>query len=578
MLNGCKKYIPFKPINIPNRTWPDKVITKAPTWCSVDLRDGNQALVDPMNLQEKLEFFKMLVDIGFKEIEVGFPSASETEYEILRTLIDGNYIPDDVTIQVLVQARPHLIKKTFEAIAGAKNVIVHFYNSTSTLQRKVVFKTDMQGVIDIAVDGAKLIKELTDKELALHPEMNIRYEYSPESFTGTEIDNSVLICEKVMEVMGSTKENPIILNLPSTVECSTPNGYADQIEYFCTHIKNRDAAIISLHPHNDRGTGVACAELGLMAGADRIEGTVFGNGERTGNVDVVTLALNMWTQGVDPQLDFSNINKVKEVYERCTKMTVPPRQPYGGELVFTAFSGSHQDAINKGKIYMEENGSDYWEVPYLPIDPADVGREYEPIIRINSQSGKGGTAFILANDYGIKMPKSMQADFSAVVQKACDESGKELHPGEVFDLFQKEYRNVCGPYRLVNYKIAEEKNEEDYLTSVHFTGEIKYKDNAPVKIEGNGSGPIGAFCDAMNKAGLSNYEFVDYSEHAISVGSDSKAISYIHIKNPQGKDVYGIGVSHNIGYASMKGIICAINRDQPDTVRDDTMPGIFDVC
>lgn len=578
MLNGCKKYIPFKPINIPNRTWPDKVITKAPTWCSVDLRDGNQALVDPMNLQEKLEFFKMLVDIGFKEIEVGFPSASETEYEILRTLIDGNYIPDDVTIQVLVQARPHLIKKTFEAIAGAKNVIVHFYNSTSTLQRKVVFKTDMQGVIDIAVDGAKLIKELTDKELALHPEMNIRYEYSPESFTGTEIDNSVLICEKVMEVMGSTKENPIILNLPSTVECSTPNGYADQIEYFCTHLKNRDAAIISLHPHNDRGTGVACAELGLMAGADRIEGTVFGNGERTGNVDVVTLALNMWTQGVDPQLDFSNINKVKEVYERCTKMTVPPRQPYGGELVFTAFSGSHQDAINKGKIYMEENGSDYWEVPYLPIDPADVGREYEPIIRINSQSGKGGTAFILANDYGIKMPKSMQADFSAVVQKACDESGKELHPGEVFDLFQKEYRNVCGPYRLVNYKIAEEKNEEDYLTSVHFTGEIKYKDNAPVKIEGNGSGPIGAFCDAMNKAGLSNYEFVDYSEHAISVGSDSKAISYIHIKNPQGKDVYGIGVSHNIGYASMKGIICAINRDQPDTVRDDAMPGIFDVC
>ncbi len=578
MLNGCKKYIPFKPINIPNRTWPDKVISKAPTWCSVDLRDGNQALVDPMNLQEKLEFFKMLVDIGFKEIEVGFPSASETEYEILRTLIDGNYIPDDVTIQVLVQARPHLIKKTFEAIAGAKNVIVHFYNSTSTLQRKVVFKTDMQGVIDIAVDGAKLIKELTDKELVLHPEMNIRYEYSPESFTGTEIDNSVLICEKVMEVMGSTKENPIILNLPSTVECSTPNGYADQIEYFCTHLKNRDAAIISLHPHNDRGTGVACAELGLMAGADRIEGTVFGNGERTGNVDVVTLALNMWTQGVDPQLDFSNINKVKEVYERCTKMTVPPRQPYGGELVFTAFSGSHQDAINKGKIYMEENGSDYWEVPYLPIDPADVGREYEPIIRINSQSGKGGTAFILANDYGIKMPKSMQTDFSAVVQKACDESGKELHPGEVFDLFQKEYRNVCGPYRLVNYKIAEEKNEEDYLTSVHFTGEIKYKNNAPVKIEGNGSGPIGAFCDAMNKAGLSNYEFVDYSEHAISVGSDSKAISYIHIKNPQGKDVYGIGVSHNIGYASMKGIICAINRDQPDTVRDDTMPGIFDVC
>ena len=419
--DGFKKYVPFKPIDIPNRTWPNKVITKAPIWCSVDLRDGNQALVDPMNLQEKLEFFKMLVDIGFKEIEVGFPSASETEYEILRTLIDNNLIPDDVTIQVLVQARPHLIKKTFEAIKGAKNVIVHFYNSTSTLQRKVVFKTDMQGVIDIAVEGAKLIKELTDKELEEYPDMNIRYEYSPESFTGTEIDNAIEICERVMDVMGATKENPIILNLPSTVECSTPNGYADQIEYFCTHMKNREAAIISLHPHNDRGTGVAGAELAMMAGADRVEGTVFGNGERTGNVDVVTIAMNMWTQGVDPELDFSNINKIKEVYERCTKMQVHPRHPYAGELVFTAFSGSHQDAINKGKIYMKESGTDLWEVPYLPIDPADVGREYEPIIRINSQSGKGGTAFILANEYGIKMPKAMHPEFGAVVQKACDE-------------------------------------------------------------------------------------------------------------------------------------------------------------
>lgn len=576
--DGFKKYVPFKPIDIPNRTWPSKVITKAPIWCSVDLRDGNQALVDPMNLQEKLEFFKMLVDIGFKEIEVGFPSASETEYEILRTLIDNHLIPDDVTIQVLVQARPHLIKKTFEAIKGAKNVIVHFYNSTSTLQRKVVFKTDMQGVIDIAVEGAKLIKELTDKELQECPEMNIRYEYSPESFTGTEIDNAIEICERVMDVMGATKENPIILNLPSTVECSTPNGYADQIEYFCTHMKNREAAIISLHPHNDRGTGVAGAELALMAGADRIEGTVFGNGERTGNVDVVTIAMNMWTQGVDPELDFSNINKIKEVYERCTKMKVHPRHPYAGELVFTAFSGSHQDAINKGKIYMEESGTDLWEVPYLPIDPADVGREYEPIIRINSQSGKGGTAFILANEYGIKMPKSMHPEFGAVVQKACDEKGKELKADEIFDLFQKEYRNVNGPYKLLNYKISEEKNEADYLTSVHFTGEIRCRNNEVVAIAGTGSGPIGAFCQAMNAIGLSGYEFVDYSEHAIAVGSDSKAISYIHLKNPQGKDVFGIGVSHNIGYASMKGIVCAINRDQEDTMRDDTMPGIFDVC
>ena len=578
MNQGYKKYKPFTPIDLPDRQWPNRVIDHAPIWCSVDLRDGNQALVDPMNLEEKLEYFKTLIAVGFKEIEVGFPSASETEYEILRTLIDGHYIPDDVTIQVLVQARPHLIKKTFEAIDGAKNVIVHFYNSTSTLQRKVVFKTDMDGVIQIAVDGARLIYELSEEEKKRHPEMNIRFEYSPESFTGTEMDNAVEICRRVMEELHITKENPIILNLPSTVEGSSPNGYADQIEYFCRHLPNRDAAIISLHPHNDRGEGVAATELALMAGADRVEGTLFGNGERPGNVDVVTLALNMWTQGVDPQLDFHNINKIKEVYERCTKMQVPPRQPYAGELVFTAFSGSHQDAINKGKIYMEESGTPYWEIPYLPIDPADVGREYEPIIRINSQSGKGGTAFILANNYGIKMPKSMHPEFSAVVQKACDEKGKELKAEEVFDLFQQEYRNVCGPYRLVNYKISEEKNEQDDLTHVHFSGELKYKDNAPVQIEGNGNGPVAAFCDAMNQTEVASYQFVDYSEHAISVGSDSKAISYIHLKNPQGKDIFGIGVSHNIGYASMKGIICAINRDQTDTMRDDTMPGIFEVC
>lgn len=578
MNQGYKKYKPFTPIDLPDRQWPNRVIDHAPIWCSVDLRDGNQALVDPMNLEEKLEYFKTLIEVGFKEIEVGFPSASETEYEILRTLIDGHYIPDDVTIQVLVQARPHLIKKTFEAIDGAKNVIVHFYNSTSALQRKVVFKTDMDGVIQIAVDGARLIYELTEEEKKRHPEMNIRFEYSPESFTGTEMDNAVEICRRVMEELHITKENPIILNLPSTVEGSSPNGYADQIEYFCRHLPNRDAAIISLHPHNDRGEGVAATELALMAGADRVEGTLFGNGERTGNVDVVTLALNMWTQGVDPKLDFHNINEIKEVYERCTKMQVPPRQPYAGELVFTAFSGSHQDAINKGKIYMEESGTPYWEIPYLPIDPADVGREYEPIIRINSQSGKGGTAFILANNYGIKMPKSMHPEFSAVVQKACDEKGKELKAEEVFDLFQQEYRNVCGPYRLVNYKISEEKNEQDDLTHVHFSGELKYKDNAPVQIEGNGNGPVAAFCDAMNQTEVASYQFVDYSEHAISVGSDSKAISYIHLKNPQGKDIFGIGVSHNIGYASMKGIICAINRDQPDTMRDDTMPGIFEVC
>ena len=575
MKQASKQYIPFQPLQWPNRQWPNKTITKAPIWCSVDLRDGNQALVTPMQLEEKLLMFKTLVDIGFKEIEVGFPSASETEYEILRTLIEGHHIPDDVTIQVLVQARPELIKKTFEAVKGAKNVIVHFYNSTSTLQRKVVFKEDMPGIIKIAVEGAKLIRQLTEEEIASSG-MNIRYEYSPESFTGTEIDFAIEICESVMETLGATNENPIILNLPSTVEMSTPNTYADQIEYFCRHISNRDACIISLHPHNDRGEGVAATELALMAGADRVEGTLFGNGERTGNVDIVTLALNMWTQGVDPKLDFHDINKIKEVYERTTKMKVPPRQPYAGELVFTAFSGSHQDAINKGKTYMEETNSDYWEVPYLPIDPADVGREYEPVIRINSQSGKGGAAFILSADYGIKMPKAMQVEFGAVVKHACDAKGKELKPDEVFDLFQKEYRNVVGPYRIMNHKTFEEKEEGEYLTRVHFEGEIKVKDGSLVKIDGAGSGPIEAFFNALDQIGIKGYQFVDYSEHAISVGEDSKAISYIHLKNPQGKDVFGIGVSHNIGYASLKGIICAINRDQPDCVRDNTMPGIFE--
>ncbi len=564
------KYFPFTPVNIPDRTWPSKTIEKAPVWCSVDLRDGNQALIDPMNLEEKLEMFKTLVDIGVKEIEVGFPSASETEYEILRTLIEGGYIPDDVTVQVLVQSREHLIKKTFEAVRGAKNVIIHFYNSTSTLQRKVVFKKDMDGITDIAVTGARLIKKLSD-ELMETSDIHIRYEYSPESYTGTEPDFAVEICQRVLEELGATPENPVILNLPSTVEGSTPNGYADQIEYFCRHLKGRDSAIISLHPHNDRGTAVAAAELGLLAGADRIEGTLFGNGERTGNVDIVTLALNMYTQNVDSELDFSNINKIKDVYERTTKMHVGPRHPYAGELVFTAFSGSHQDAINKGKAYMEETHSDRWEVPYLPIDPADVGREYEPIIRINSQSGKGGAAFVM-QEFGFKMPKAMHPEFGAVVQAACEKKGKELKSQEVFGLFIEEYRNVCGPYKLLNHKFSEEKEENEELTKVHFSGEIKYKDNTPVRIEGTGNGPIGAFCQAMNTIGLQDYPFIDYSEHAIAAGSDSKAVSYIHIKNPEGKDVFGIGISHNINYASLKGILCAINRCQPDCERAEQPP------
>ena len=557
MYEGFHKYIPFQPVPLPDRTWPDKVITKAPTWCSVDLRDGNQALIDPMNLEEKLRFFQTLVDIGFKEIEIGFPSSSETEYEICRTLIDRNLIPDDVTIQVLVQARPHLIKKTFEAIQGAKNVIVHFYNSTSTLQRKVVFKTDMQGVIDIAVNGAKLIKELTDEEVA-RTGMNIRYEYSPESFSGTEMDNAVAICEAVMDVLQPTPENKLILNLPNTVEMSTPNHHADQIEYFCRHIKNRDSVIISLHPHNDRGTATAATELGLLAGAERVEGTLFGNGERTGNADIMNVAMNMYSQGVDPKLDFSNIREIREIYEKCTRMKVHDRHPYAGNLVFTAFSGSHQDAIKKGIDYMREHDTQYWEVPYLPIDPADVGRKYEPIIRINSQSGKGGAAFIMQQSFGYELPKAMHPEFGAMVKAACDEAGRELLPNEIFDIFRAHYLDVKYPYNLKKYKLYEE-NDTEGETVVHFEGNLRFRHEDHL-ISAAGNGPIDAFFKALRTVGIHDYKFVTYREHAVSEGADSKAISYIQLTAPDGRTVFGVGMDGNISLASIKGIICAINR------------------
>ena len=557
MYEGFHKYIPFQPVPLPDRTWPDKVITKAPIWCSVDLRDGNQALIDPMNLEEKLRFFQTLVDIGFKEIEIGFPSSSETEYEICRTLIDRTLIPDDVTIQVLVQARPHLIKKTFEAIQGAKNVIVHFYNSTSTLQRKVVFKTDMQGVIDIAVNGAKLIKELTDEEVA-RTGMNIRYEYSPESFSGTEMDNAVAICEAVMDVLQPTPENKLILNLPNTVEMSTPNHHADQIEYFCRHIKNRDSVIISLHPHNDRGTATAATELGLLAGAERVEGTLFGNGERTGNADIMNVAMNMYSQGVDPELDFSNIREIREIYEKCTRMKVHDRHPYAGNLVFTAFSGSHQDAIKKGIDYMREHDTQYWEVPYLPIDPADVGRKYEPIIRINSQSGKGGAAFIMQQSFGYELPKAMHPEFGAMVKAACDEAGRELLPNEIFDIFRAHYLDVKYPYNLKKYKLYEE-NDTEGETVVHFEGNLRFRHEDHL-ISAVGNGPIDAFFKALRTVGIHDYKFVTYREHAVSEGADSKAISYIQLTAPDGRTVFGVGMDGNISLASIKGIICAINR------------------
>ena len=563
MHQPIKKYLPFMGVKLPDRQWPDKEITAPPIWCSVDLRDGNQALVTPMQLEEKLLLFKTLVDTGFKEIEVGFPSASETEYEILRTLIEKNYIPEDVTIQVLVQARPKLIKKTFEAVQGAKNVIIHFYNSTSALQRKIVFNQGKDGITKIAVDGAKLIKQLTDEEVAKSG-MHIRYEYSPESFTGTEMDYAIEICDAVLEALGATKENPVILNLPSTVEMSTPNTYADQIEYCCRSLKKDGRAIISIHPHNDRGTGVAATELAIMAGADRVEGTLFGNGERTGNVDLVNVALNMYTHNVDPKLDFSHINNLKDVCEKVTKMPIDDRHPYAGKLVFTAFSGSHQDAVRKGLAYMAETNTPYWEVPYLPINPADINREYEPVIRINSQSGKGGAAFVMEQTVGYRLPKAMQTEFGQVVKEAADNYGDELSSTQIVSIFNKEYVDYKGDYALKKHKIYEEQPEhEGGETFTTFDGDVQVK-GINTHITGQGNGPIDAFFNALQTIGVKGYEFIDYHEHAISQGSNSKAIAYIELKRPDGRHVFGVGINPNINTTSLLGVVNAMNRSLKD--------------
>jgi 2-isopropylmalate synthase len=522
------------------------------------LRDGNQALINPMNLREKLAYFHMLCNIGIKEIEVGFPSASETEYEILRTLIDGGHIPDDVTIQVLVQAREHLIRKTFEAIDGAKNVILHFYNSTSAMQRKVVFETDMAGVVDIAVTGAKLIKQLGDA-FSARTGANLRYEYSPESFMGTEPDNAIWVCRRVMEELGASETNKIILNLPSTVENCLPNQFADLIEYFCDNLPNRQHAVISLHPHNDRGTATATAELGLLAGAERLEGTLFGNGERTGNCDIVTVALNLFTQAIDPQLDLSDINGIRALYEQVTKMQVHERHPYAGDLVFTAFSGSHQDAINKGSAYMAHHGGDFWENPYLPLDPADVGRQYEPIVRINSQSGKGGAAFVMEQSFGYHLPKAMHPSFGAAVKKYCDAVGREISPDEVLRIFTNEYVDFVGKYRLLSYRLTEieDTNEANF---VRFEGKIEV-DGGTCEISGEGNGPINAACNALNQLGLERYRFVAYTEHAVGEGANAMGVAYIQIESPAGKTLFGVGVSPNINTAAIRGVICAVNRD-----------------
>ena len=554
---GFEKYIPFTPQPIEGRTWPDKTVTHAPIWCSVDLRDGNQALIDPMNLAEKLEYFHTLVDIGVKEIEIGFPSASETEYEICRELIEGGHIPDDVTIQVLVQAREHLIRKTFEAIRGVKNVILHFYNSTSTLQRKVVFHMDTDGITKIATDAADLIYEMAQPVIAQG--MNLRFQYSPESFMGTEMDYAVDICAAVLDHLHATADNKVILNLPTTVENCMPNQLADMLEYFIRKLPGRERAIISLHPHNDRGTGVATTELGLLAGAERVEATLFGNGERTGNVDMVTLAMNLWTQGVDPRLDFHDINKVREMYERCTKMKVGERQPYAGELVFTAFSGSHQDAINKGVQYMKSSGTEYWEIPYLPIDPADVGREYEPIIRINSQSGKGGAAYIMEHDFGFDLPKSMHPEFGHIVQVETDKVGKEVSPERINELFHQAYIDVKEPYQLLKHAFQETVDGEGH-SHVAFAGTLRHTDTV-FEVSGEGNGPIDAFFNAIQGEKISRFTFLDYASHAITDGSDSQGVAYILLQDQRtGKQYWGVGLSHNINLAPLRAILAAINR------------------
>ncbi|BDF67761.1 2-isopropylmalate synthase [Oscillospiraceae bacterium] len=556
MKQGFEKYIPFVPLKRAHRSWPDKELKQAPIWCSVDLRDGNQALIDPMNIDEKLEYFHTLVDIGVKEIEVGFPSASEVEYEFCRTLIEGGHIPDDVTIQVLVQARPHLIEKTFEAIEGAKHVIFHFYNSTSTLQRKVVFHTDVAGVKKIAVDAAEMIYTMAQSAIAAG--MDLRYEYSPESFMGTEMEAAAEICAAVLDALHADAGHRVILNLPTTVENCMPNYFADEIETFIELLPGRERAIISLHPHNDRGEGVATAELSLLAGAERVEATLFGNGERTGNVDMVTLALNLYTQGVDPELDFSHINRIRDVYERCTKMKIGPRQPYVGELVFTAFSGSHQDAINKGTQYMREQGSEYWEIPYLPIDPADVGREYEPIIRINSQSGKGGAAFVMQQSFGYDLPKAMHPEFGRIVQRETERVGTELQPQRIFELFRENYIDATAPYQLLRHSF-EEATDERGVSRVRFTGTLRHTDTT-FEVSGTGNGPIDAFFNAIHGQKMDRFTFVDYKEHAVSNGSDSMAVAYIQLRDEAGRDVYGVGVDHNINLAPLRGILSAINR------------------
>lgn len=553
MLN-YKRYVKNPVLNYPEREWPNKEIEKAPIWCSVDLRDGNQALIDPMVVDEKIEFFQYLVKLGFKEIEIGFPSASQIEYDFLRQLVDRKLIPDDVWVQVLVQCREELVERTFESIEGIKNVIVHIYNSTSTLQRDVVFHKNKQEILDIAVAGTKMVKERAAKFPG-----NIRLEYSPESFTGTEVDYALEVCTAVQREWGATPENPIIINLPSTVEMTTPNVYADQIEWMNKHFENRDSIILSIHPHNDRGTGVASCELALLAGADRVEGTLFGNGERTGNLDIMVVAYNMFSQGIDPGLAIEHINESIEIYERCCKIPIHPRHPYAGKLVFTAFSGSHQDAINKGVQAMKDRNSEIWQVPYLPIDPSDIGREYEPIVRINSQSGKGGVAFIMDIYFGYKLPKAMHKEFANVIQTLSEKQG-EVSPDEINAKFQEEYIDKKEPLHFRKLKVDDLSGEVE--TSFDTKVTVEYTDHGVSKtIEGVGNGPIDAVKRAIQEEYNLDIKILDFSEHALQSGSNSKAAAYIHLLDANtGNVTYGVGESSNITRASVRAIFSAINR------------------
>ena len=547
-----KRYQRVPVMNYPEREWPNKEIEKAPIWCSVDLRDGNQALVEPMVVEEKIEMFNMLVQMGFKEIEIGFPAASQIEFDFLRQLVERRLIPDDVTVQVLTQCRDHLLKRTFESIQGIPKAVVHIYNSTSTLQRDVVFHMDREEIKQIAIDGVDMVKKYMKDY-----DGKVILEYSPESFTGTEMDYALDICNAVQRAWGPTPDNKMIINLPSTVEMTTPNVFADQIEWMSKHLENRESIVLSVHPHNDRGTGVAAAELAMLAGADRVEGTLFGNGERTGNVDILTIAYNMFSQGIDPELEIGDIKKIAEVYERCTKMHIDPRHPYAGKLVFTAFSGSHQDAINKGMHVLRERKSEIWQVPYLPIDPSDIGREYEPVVRINSQSGKGGVAFVMDSFFGFKLPRGMHKEFADVIQKIAEKQG-EVAPEQIMEEFRIEYLDRKEPYHFRKCKITDFESGDQFTT----VAVVTYSNHGETKqFEGVGNGPIDAVKRGLEEELGISIKVLDYSEHALTSGSGAQAASYIHLMDQKtGKVTYGVGISSNITRASLRGIFSAVNR------------------